>query len=71
VPETDIENTLILAEKLRKTIEDKKKNNYSNITASFGVSTCKPSDTPESLVKRADEALLQAKRNGKNRVEVG
>ncbi len=71
VPETNLENTLVMAEKLRKSIEENRKNDAPSITASFGVASCSPTDTPESLVSRADGGLLKAKRNGKNRVEVG
>ncbi|MBV7549672.1 GGDEF domain-containing protein [Pseudomonas sp. PDM26] len=38
------------------------------ITASFGVAYVQPGDTPESLLTRADDALYQAKRNGRNQV---
>jgi diguanylate cyclase len=38
------------------------------ITASFGVAHAQPDDTPESLLTRADDALYQAKRNGRNQV---
>ncbi len=39
-----------------------------SITASFGYTLAEPHDTLESLVTRADDALYQAKRNGRNRV---
>lgn len=39
-----------------------------SITASFGVARHRPGDTPETLHKRADEALYIAKQNGRNRV---
>ena len=39
-------------------------------TASFGLSELRENDTLESLIQRADEALLRAKILGKNRVEI-
>lgn len=41
----------------------------TTVTSSFGVSTFKEGDTMGSFIKRADEALYAAKRNGRNRVE--
>ncbi|MBM3998462.1 MAG: diguanylate cyclase [Planctomycetes bacterium] len=38
------------------------------ITASFGVSEIQGGDTAETLLRRADRALLQAKETGRNRV---
>ncbi len=37
-------------------------------TASFGVTEVQPGDTPETMLRRADRALLMAKENGRNRV---
>lgn len=37
-------------------------------TMSFGVATANPGDTVDTLLKRADEALYQAKEGGRNRV---
>ncbi len=37
-----------------------------NITASLGIALAAPEDTVESLLTRADDALYQAKRNGRN-----
>src|SRR5215813_1462689 len=40
-----------------------------NVTISMGVAAyAGPTDTPDDLVKRADEAMYQAKRGGRNRV---
>ena len=38
------------------------------ITASFGVTEIQPGDTPDTMLRRADRALLQAKDNGRNMV---
>jgi diguanylate cyclase (GGDEF)-like protein len=37
-------------------------------TVSFGVTEIQPGDTPETMLRRADRALLMAKSNGRNRV---
>jgi diguanylate cyclase (GGDEF)-like protein/PAS domain S-box-containing protein len=39
-----------------------------SITASFGVTEIQPGDTPETMLRRSDRALLQAKDTGRNRV---
>jgi diguanylate cyclase (GGDEF)-like protein/PAS domain S-box-containing protein len=38
------------------------------VTASFGVTEIQPGDTPATMLRRADRALLCAKRNGRNSV---
>ncbi|WP_051654139.1 diguanylate cyclase [Persephonella sp. KM09-Lau-8] len=69
-PETDISGTRILAEKLRKKIEEYNFDKVGKVTSSFGVTEATPEDTPDSIVKRADQALYLAKEKGRNRVEV-
>jgi diguanylate cyclase (GGDEF)-like protein len=39
-----------------------------SITASFGVTEVQPGDTPATMLRRADRALLQAKQRGRNMV---
>ena len=60
-----------MAEKIRKAIEDYRFDGVDRpVTVSIGVS-CYPSEGIEGLedlVRRADEALYEAKRAGKNRV---
>ena len=38
------------------------------VTGSFGVTQLQPGDTPETMLRRADRALLLAKEQGRNRV---
>ncbi|MCX8030704.1 MAG: GGDEF domain-containing protein [Thermodesulfovibrionales bacterium] len=65
---TNSYSAFIFAERLRKNIETIKipKIPYK-ITASFGISELLPSDTEDTLIKRVDEALYDAKRSGRNR----
>jgi len=72
LPETGLEGALTVAERFRTLIEDQD-NNYDGeivkITISLGVSTiCDTVDTPEMLIQKADDALYQAKREGRNKV---
>lgn len=70
VPATDLDNTLAIAEKLRSAAEKIALPPVERITASFGVTRFDDSDQVESFIKRADDALYLAKKNGRNRVEV-
>lgn len=38
------------------------------VSASFGVTEIQPGDTPETMLRRADRALIMAKESGRNRV---
>ncbi|NTW39015.1 MAG: sensor domain-containing diguanylate cyclase [Cellulomonadaceae bacterium] len=42
-----------------------------SVTASIGATTSRPGDTAETLLRRADQALLHAKRAGRNRSAFG
>lgn len=67
---TSLYNATMVAEKLRKAVENHNFPHVKNITCSFGVTSLKENDTIESFIKRADQALYNAKENGRNRVEV-
>jgi diguanylate cyclase (GGDEF)-like protein/hemerythrin-like metal-binding protein len=67
LPETGIDEALIVAEKLRIKVESMIFENHEIITISIGISMLKESETIESLIKRADQALYHAKRQGRNR----
>lgn len=71
IPETTIEQALVLAERC---CEQTAVNPFScadqqtRITVSIGVTALCGKDTFDCFVKRADEALYEAKRTGRNRV---
>ena len=69
VPETDVEGAVTLAEKIRISVQQHTYPEVGEITISAGVTACVGSDTKETLIKRADEALYTAKERGRNRVE--
>lgn len=66
-----LKDALIIAEKLRKGIENAvvrdEKNTYK-VTASLGVSIFKQGDTADSVIKRADDGLYKSKESGRNRI---
>jgi len=69
LPETAHPQALHLAERLRRAVEALKVPPVEGLSASFGGARLGPADSPLSLLKRANEAMYQAKRLGKNRVE--
>jgi diguanylate cyclase (GGDEF)-like protein/PAS domain S-box-containing protein len=58
------------AEAIRQALADIKHSSLGNasFTASFGVTELQTGDTPETMLRRADRALLQAKDQGRNQV---
>ena len=71
LPQTDVENALIVAEKIRKKIESSEylvNNHVINITISLGISDILLSDVKniDNIIYNADIALYKAKKNGRN-----
>jgi len=76
-PDTPLEGALVCAERLRTMLETRigaqaglpyNENSPSRVTGSIGVTAFCEGDTMESIIKRADMAMYQAKEQGKNRV---
>jgi two-component system cell cycle response regulator len=73
MPDTDVSAATMIAERLRHAIADEPfaigEGGPLNMTVSIGVAASEGTgETSEKLLKRADDALYQAKRDGRNRV---
>lgn len=68
-PESDVQGVIKLMETFKEKICNYKFSKVENKTASFGVTMSQRGDTIESILKRADDALYQAKDNGRNKIE--
>lgn len=68
-PESSLEGVLRLMEIFKEKISTHKFSEIGDKTASFGVTISQKDDTIESILKRADDALYQAKDNGRNKIE--
>jgi diguanylate cyclase (GGDEF)-like protein len=69
LPRTGSAEALLVAERMRAAIAGgaiKTERAMITLTASFGVTTIRADDNTVSLFKRADEALQQAKQQGRN-----
>jgi len=71
-PATDITGASVHAERLRSDIEEHRYSEINTLTCSFGVAEYRTDeDDVASVFKRADTALYNAKKLGRNRVETG
>ena len=73
LPETGLEDARRVADKLRAAVAEtsfRYRDNPLEITVSCGVGEAGEGESEESLFRRTDEALYQAKANGRNRTEV-
>jgi diguanylate cyclase (GGDEF)-like protein len=65
--DTDLQQAIVLSEKVRKLISGHTFKTVGRITVSLGVVQAKKNDTPETMYKRANERLQVAKKKGRNR----
>jgi diguanylate cyclase (GGDEF)-like protein len=70
LPCTPLHEACSLAERLQAVLNEHPLEGHYLVSASFGVATALPHDTPDSLVSRADNAMYVSKEMGGNRVEV-
>ncbi len=66
--ETELEGGHQLAEKIRRAISEYDFEEVGHVTSSFGVAQYHTDETSEVFLKRVDDALYQAKQNGRNQV---
>jgi diguanylate cyclase (GGDEF)-like protein len=71
VPETTEKIVLHVSEKIREVVEQARihyprTNENVSVTVSIGATLWHPSDSPSSLISRADQALYKAKKTGRN-----
>ena len=70
MPDTELDEALIVGERIRHQIESLHFDNFS-ITVSIGLAkACRQICTPDNLIQSSDEALYTAKSKGKNQVVV-
>ena len=66
-----IENGKIFSEQICNNVSDSKEIfEYERITISIGITQVVEGDTEDSIFKRADDLLYEAKRSGKNKVKI-
>jgi diguanylate cyclase len=74
LPKTALRSAISVADQVRRAVMNKELMKRSSgerlgrVTISIGVALLRPSDTPQSLIERADKCLYAAKRNGRNQV---
>jgi two-component system, cell cycle response regulator len=73
MPETDMAVATMVAERLRRRIASEpfpiqKGAKMIEVTISIGIAALGPNDKAAAVIKRADQALYRAKRDGRNRV---
>jgi diguanylate cyclase (GGDEF)-like protein len=66
VPEADTDHAFILAESIRTLVECYSFQDVGHLTCSFGIAEFTTGKTKKEILLRAEKALRQAKKNGKN-----
>jgi diguanylate cyclase (GGDEF)-like protein len=69
-PDTQLNDTRLLAEKLRALISTLPFDDIGQATCSFGVATWIPSESFDAFIRRADTAMYSAKSSGRDQVQL-
>lgn len=70
LPHVDLNNVRYIAERIHELTSNKTYGKVEKITASFGIAVYQPGQSLEDILSCVDQALYQAKREGRNRVIV-
>ena len=70
LPKTNIKRALIVCERLRRKVQQDNEMIKYKVTISGGLTTYQKNDSVKRMQIRADKALYQAKKLGKNRIEI-
>jgi two-component system cell cycle response regulator len=73
LPDTDLEGGILVGERLRRAVEALPPvvSGPERVTCSIGIAAHAGDDSSAVFVDRADQALYRAKKNGRNRLEIG
>ena len=63
---TNVNDAYALAEKLRMSIDEEENSYLKNVTVSLGVASLIENDSIDTLIQRADKAMYQSKKDGRN-----
>ncbi len=75
MPNADLETAVKVSNRIRETLTEKRVvrrstgEHLGSISVSVGVAQLQDGDTPDTLIDRADHALYESKRAGRNRVQ--
>jgi hemerythrin-like metal-binding protein len=70
LPHTGLEGALLVAEKIRLTLETAWHDRAGIVTGSFGVAEWTADENYDTLIKRVDNAMYRAKNGGRNLVSI-